>query len=559
MRNILIIDAFSTGVNFIEDIKMRGYKPVVLWTKRSDAIFELMEGVRSPIEHRYGKDAKFCVEADSYEETLALVKELDPKFILPGADLGVELAIRLAEDLGLPGNASTNIPTMTNKFLMHKALIDAGIRGIRGKIVHDKEEMLSFYDEEGLTGCVLKPYRGASSVDVRICDSREELIAAYEEVFSTGNYMGGEEEGMLLQERIVGAEYIVNTVSYAGRHKLSAVWKHSKKKVAGGGMVYNYTETLSRLETGCSELIRYAFKVLDAVGVTFGNVHSEFMIDEKGPVLIEVNARPMGSDMPASFLDKIWGHHETDLALDAYLHPEEFIAHINDPFRPLAKGLKKHLIANDDKIFTSAPVLSIIRRQKSFCHARLGKALSDHLARTVDLDTSAGVVYLANTDERQLLSDRDFLERAENLYFDMLFSGKKEGQYEKTEVKANIPGFLKSIHPVGSVLVYSDELEWLPDVTVVNADTLSDAKDGYSHAVLDIGYKEDEDLETMAEVFFNLADKLRVGGHIYVPGSTYWHFPCGAESIEILCEAAGLAIEAPDMESTGLIAGRRIS
>ena len=558
MRNILIVDAFSTGVNFIEDIIMRGYRPVVLWTRRSDDIFALMEGVRSPIEHRFREKAGFYVEADSYEETLALVKELDPKIVLPGADLGVELAIRLAEDLGLPGNSTSNIPQMTNKYLMHKALENAGLRGIRGKIVHDREEMLEFYDREGMTGCVLKPYRGASSVDVRICDSREELIAAYDEVFSTGNYMGGEEEGMLLQERIVGTEYIVNTVSYDGRHKLSAVWKHSKKKVAGGGMVYNYTETLSRLETGCSGLIRYAFAVLDAIGVRYGNVHSEFMIDENGPVLIEINARPMGSDMPAQFLDRIWGHHETDLALDAYLHPEEFIKHIGDPFRPLAKGLKKHLISDDERDFTTAPVLSLIRRQKSFCHARLGKAVSDHLARTVDLDTSAGVVYLANTDERQLIRDRDFLERAESLYFDMLFFGEGRKPCEGEGSVPDIKEFLKKIHPVGSVIVYSDEIDDLPDVTVVDSDTIYDAKEGYSHAILDIPHAKGRDLETMTEIFFALADKLRIGGYIYVPESTYRNFPCGAESVEILCEASDIAIEAPDMNSAGVVTGRRL-
>ena len=79
VRNIVIVDAFSTGENFIEDITMRGYRPVVLWTRRS-------------------------------------------------------------------------------------------------------EEMLAFYDEEGLTGCVLKPYRGASSIDVRVCDTRQELIDAYWEI-----------------------------------------------------------------------------------------------------------------------------------------------------------------------------------------------------------------------------------------------------------------------------------------------------------------------------------------------------------------------------------------
>jgi hypothetical protein len=363
---------------------------------------------------------------------------------------------------------------------------------------------------------------------------------------------------MLLQERIVGTEYIVNTVSYDGRHKLSAVWKHSKKKVAGGGMVYNYTESLSRLETGCTKLIRYAFDVLDAVGVRYGNVHSEFMIDEKGPVLIEVNARPMGSDMPAQFLDKIWGHHETDLALDAYLHPDEFMKHVHDPFRPLAKGLKKHLISDDERDFTSAPVLSLIRRQKSFCHARLGKVVSDHLARTVDLDTSAGVVYLANTDERQLIRDRVFLEMAEKLYFEMLFFDAGKNRSEGEAVGPDIAGFLKKIHPVGSVIVYSDEIKELSDVTVVDSQTISDTKEGYSHAILDISNTKDMDPEIMTEMFFSLADKLRIGGHIYVPESTYRNFPCGAESVEILCEVADIAIEAPDMDSEGVVIGRRV-
>ena len=553
MENIVIVDAFSTGVNFIEDIRKRGFHPVVLWSKRSDAIFEVMEEVRSPIEHHYKDIADFYVESPTFEETFDMVKKLEPKFILPGADLGVELAAQLAEKLGLPGNRTERIPVMTNKFLMHQKLIDSGVRGIRGKIVHNWEEARDFYRQEQFTGSVLKPYRGASSVDVRICDSEEELKTAFDEVFSSGNYMGGSEEGMLLQERIVGTEYIVNTVSYDGHHKLSAVWKHSKKKVAGGGMVYNYTETLSELETGCSSLIRYAFDVLDALGVEYGNVHSEFMIDEKGPVLIEVNCRPMGSDMAAPFLDKIWGHHETDLALDAYLHPDAFLAHVNDPFRPLAKGLKKHLITDLEKDICSAPILPIIRRQKSFCRARLGKAVSDHLARTVDLDTSAGVVYLANEDERQLYKDRDFLERAETRYFEMLFSGEKKTASDGPKAPDTIERVYQELHPVGSVLLCSNEKKLLSGVTVVSEDELPESADGFAFGILDLSFRENEDLETMAETFFTLAEKVRKGGKIIVPERTYWHFPCGIESIEILCEAAGLFIEAPTQKSGKVI------
>ena len=557
MENIIIVDPFSTGVNFFEDILQRGFHPVAIWSKRSDMLFEVMEEVRNPIEHRYKDVADFLVECSSYEETLAMVRDLKPKFILPGADLGIELSTHLADDLGLPGNPYERIPQYTNKFLMHQTLIDHGVRGIRGKIVHNLDETLEYYRSQGFTGCVLKPYRGASSVDVRICDSEEELKAAYEEVFASGNYMGGEEEGMLLQECIVGTEYIVNTVSYAGKHKLSAMWKHSKKKVEGGGMVYNYTETLSRPEPGSTALVNYAFAVLNALGVEYGNVHSEFMIDKNGPVLIEVNCRPMGSNMSAEFLDQIWGHHETDLCLDAYLHPEAFLAHVNDPFRPLAKGLKKHLITAKEQEVISSPALTLIRRQKSFCKASLGKAVGERLARTVDLDTAAGIVYLVNKDEAQLYRDRNFLERAEEMAFPMLFSEKRKDASEKPETLATVEEVMDALKPVGSVLLLSNETDSLPGVTVVDADKVEKLQGGYQTGILDLVFKENEDYEEMAEAFYALADQVREDGLLVVPERTYWHFSSGMESFEILCEAVGFLIEAPNVDTGKVFLARK--
>ncbi len=557
MENIVIVDPFSTGVNFLEDVLQRGFHPVAIWSKRSDMLFEVMEEVRSPIEHRYRDVADFYVECETYEETFRLVRELRPKFVLPGADLGIELAAHLADDLWLPGNPYAKIPQLTNKFLMHQTLIDHGVRGIRGKIVHNLEEALEYYRTQGFTGCVLKPYRGASSVDVRICDSEKELKEAYEEVFASGNYMGGEEEGMLLQECIVGTEYIVNTVSYAGRHKLSALWKHSKKKVEGGGMVYNYTETLNRPETGSTALINYAYAVLDALGVEFGNVHSEFMIDKEGPVLIEINCRPMGSNMAAEFLDQIWGHHETDLCLDAYLHPEAFLEHVNDPFRPLAKGLKKHLITAKEQEVISSPALSLIRRQKSFCKASLGKAVGDRLARTVDLDTAAGVIYLVNKDEAQLYRDRNFLERAEELAFPMLFSEKRKSASEQPEKLDDVQKVLSALKPVGSVLLLSNEIDTLQGVTVVDMDTVEKVQGGYQTGVLDLVFRENEDYEEMTDAFYALADKVRENGLLVVPERTYWHFSSGMESFEILCEAVGYLIEAPNPNTGKVFLARK--
>ena len=67
----------------------------------------------------------------------------------------------------------------------------------------------------------------------------------------------------------------------------------------------------------------------------------------------------------------------------------------------------------------------------------------------------------------------------------------------------------------------------------------------------------DEDYEMMADEFFDLVDRVKKGGYIYIPERTYWHFICGIESIELLCEAAGLSIEAPDVDTGNIVIIRK--
>ena len=545
MENIMVVDPFSTGINYLEDIIKRGYHPVGLWSKRDQQIFDAQITVRNHVEQLFAGKADFIVECDSYEETYELAKRVNPKIILPGAELGVELAARLVEDLGLPGNPYKRIPVLTNKFLMQQTLIEHGVRGIRGKLVHNLEEAISFYREQAFTGAVLKPYRGSGSFGVRVCESEEELKKAYDEVFEFGNFMGGDEQAMLLQECIYGTEYIVNTVSYDGQHKLTSIWKHSKKKVEGGGVAYNYTETLSRLEAGCSTLVSYAFDVLDALGVKYGNIHSEFMIDQDGPVLIELNCRVMGSDLTADFLDRILGHHETDLALDAYLYPQNFLAHINDPYRPLARGLKKHLITPSEMDVISAPAFTIAKELESFCEAHMSIFGTDHLPKTVDLPSSSGVIFLANEDEDRLHRDRDFLERVEKSYFNMLFVPKKAAAADEPANLPKITDLLQETGISGSILLLSNEVEQVEGLTVTNKDGIGNTGDGFQYGIFDIVFEPEEDYNSIVESFFALAKKIRRGGAILVPERTYWHLPCGRESVEILCEAAGFNIEAP--------------
>lgn len=145
-----------------------------------------------------------------------MVRALDPLLVLPGTESGIDLATRLAEDLGLPGNPYKNIDAYTKKSAMHEALIRAGVRGIRGRLVKSFEEAGAFMEEIGSENIVVKPTRSAASQGIKLCSSADEVREGFEAIAGNTNIFGDVLDEVLLQERIFGTEYIVNTMSRCG-------------------------------------------------------------------------------------------------------------------------------------------------------------------------------------------------------------------------------------------------------------------------------------------------------------------------------------------------------
>lgn len=553
MENILIVDASSTGKNYILDSVKRGYHPVVLETRVSEAAAEDYLRGRAQLKARYSGYADYYDEQETYEETLELVRSLHPIVVISGSEDGVPLATRLADDLDLPGNPYSRLDNYIKKNCMQDALRDYGIRYIRSWIVKDKDEALKYYRAEKLQGCVVKPLRGAGSVGVRLCDNESDLLAALDETLGGSNFFGTEIDCVCLQERIVGTEYIVNTVSYEGVHRLSSVWRYEKRRVAGGGNVYDYCIAKSELTAGDNRMIRYAFDVADAIGIKFGAVHGEYMVDEKGPVLIEVNCRAMGGGMADTYVDRIFGHHETDNILDTYLNPAWHYEETKKNYRARAYGAFKFFIMPEDMHAEAAPVMNIIRRLKSYHSAVLGAVTNGDFHRTVDLETSGGTVFLVHEDERVLLKDLEFLRKVESKYLNMLFSRPINIEEKRPKKCASVHDVLRACECSRSVLVATNDPAFSANVMVVPAEDVSKALGGYDWGVLDLNYREDEDIETIIETFYALVSKVRRGGRVVVPERTYWHLPCGMESVEILFESLGLRIEAPAYGTRGVV------
>ena len=69
MRNIIVVEAVSTGYNFVEDIYRRGYNPVIL--EPLDPSDDIIAKRRTGYELLY-RLPEIIKEADSFEETVEL-------------------------------------------------------------------------------------------------------------------------------------------------------------------------------------------------------------------------------------------------------------------------------------------------------------------------------------------------------------------------------------------------------------------------------------------------------------------------------------------------------
>ena len=547
VRNIVIVEAISTGYNFVEDAVRRGYNPIVLEyeTEGSDDY----DSVRKESHENYYRQPTIIKINGDYDRTLKIVRELDPVLVVAGSELGVNTAVHLADDLGLPGNSYANIKAITLKDHMHEALKKAGIRYIKGQVVSTVEQAVAFCKENGLEQAVVKPLESAGSMGMYLCDNIDDVKNAVSSLLKSKSMYGFDIDAALVQERIIGEEYIVNTVSCNGVHKLNSILRYNKIKTEEGGYIYDYIETLSRLESEHTAMVEYAYKVADAIGVRYGMIHGEYMIDKNGPVLIEVNCRPMGCTMTDEYLDLIYGQHESDTTIDAYLDPEGFTASLNKPYKPLRKGVLKLIMVPKDLEAEDHPILEVAKHLRSTY--RISSSLSDDPVRyikTRDLESAGGVVYLVHDDENVVKSDLELLRKIEKKYFSFLLS---EGMSRRwfTEAAVGSPDVGKIRRECGcygAVLYAGDKPQEIQGIQCVCPETLSDAHKGFDNVI--IGYQES--LVKLNEtkclrLIFETIDKVKPGGRVIIPSSTYEYLSYKREGAELLLEVKGLSIEPP--------------
>src|SRR5262249_51314748 len=227
--------------------------------------------------------------------------ELKPDAVVAGSEWGVTYAEELAHRLGLPTNRFDTIGARRDKFNMIEAVRARGLHAARQARVATLAEAHDLAEHHGAWRIVVRPLASAGWDGVAICRSHGDIDVAFRRSFGRENFMGGFNDHMLLQSYLAGPQFIVNTVSWDGRHYVTDVWSMILS-VEGRDVVPGGIHLLDPRGPKAEGLIRYTLEVLDALGIENGAAHTELKWTPEGPAPTEPGAglRGAGVDAPSS-------------------------------------------------------------------------------------------------------------------------------------------------------------------------------------------------------------------------------------------------------------------
>ena len=380
---VAIVDAYSSGALLAPAFAEHGHECVAIQS-RTD-VPDLFRSSFTP------DDFVAVVPGDNgASETAAELTRLDVRHVLAGSEPGVELADELCECLGLIANGAGLRAARRDKYLMGEAVRSSGLRTPEQFHSPRLDELQDWADDRAQWPLVAKPLRSVGSDAVAVCRTKAELQQAHQEIAGRTNVLGTVNDSVLVQEFVEGPEYVVDTVSYAGHHRVAAIWRyHCAPSDLAAGVFYNAIELLPYEGERQESLVAYAVGVLDALEIRYGPAHTELIwVDGEGPVLVETGAR-LSAGNNATLSRLCGGPCALDLTVEASLDPERFLAAPPPP--PLsAIAMNCFLIRPQGHRLRARPPLDELRALASFHRVSI--------ARPPHRRTVIGVVTLVHHD-----------------------------------------------------------------------------------------------------------------------------------------------------------------
>ncbi|MEW2082416.1 ATP-grasp domain-containing protein [Streptomyces sp. NPDC005283] len=201
-------------------------------------------------------------------------------------DQYLETAALLNAEFGLPANSADVVRTVNDKHRMRAATLDSACAQVAHGSVRNATDLRSFAGRHDYP-FILKPVDGSASRGIVLVADDGTLEAAARSLTETA----APGSRWIAEEYLSGPEFSVETFSTDGSHHVLAVTEKFKGE--------NFVEVghLVPARVGAADNAAMAAEVgalLDAVGLTEGVAHTEVVLTDTGPRVIETHSRPGG-------------------------------------------------------------------------------------------------------------------------------------------------------------------------------------------------------------------------------------------------------------------------
>jgi CelD/BcsL family acetyltransferase involved in cellulose biosynthesis/biotin carboxylase len=320
LRTVAIVDPYDAGSNLAPAFACHGVSAIMVGSTPGIAP---QEGtVFDPDTFR-----RLLFWQDDPVQIIDALHKEGVSHVIAGSERGTILADHLAEALGLPGNGTALSLARRDKFIMIEQVRRAGIRTPLQIQSEKLDEILTWIDQYCALPVVLKPLRAKGADGVRLCRSRDAVAQAFEAIYGKTDRMGHINNAVLAQAYLCGREYVVDTVSLNGHHRLAGVWAYGKPAADYDTIgLISTKELLSADSPLAAQLFAFACRVIDALGIIHGAGHCEIIIDQHGPVLVEAASRLHGGPAAHAMSVEAIGFSQMDLLVQSCLQPDQFLA-----------------------------------------------------------------------------------------------------------------------------------------------------------------------------------------------------------------------------------------
>lgn len=392
-RPVVVVGPLSAGVELAPAFRARGVPAIAVTIRPRSSIG--FGGTMNPSD--------FIEVIPEQDNLVDILKKYNPIAIIPGTEDAVPLADALTEAL-VPERA--NIPEKalhrTHKALMQQALDEAGVPSLKTLNTSSEKEALAWIKTNNFTNAplILKPPISVGSDNVFHIAANEDWRPAFNKIIASPSGLTGEtNKSVVVQEYAVGTEFAVGTVSANGQHYLAHLIKYNKTTFNGRQTVYDHVEFIDYDKAACGDLFNYTQKVLDALGVRWGATHTEIILTQNGPRLIETGARMCGGPV-VGFAREATGSSQADKLVEIYLDGDvktkEYV------FKKTVVPVFLKSPANGK--ISNIEALADTTKLPTFFFQHIGAKNGDIVPQTVDYLTNIGIIALAG-DRESIMCD----------------------------------------------------------------------------------------------------------------------------------------------------------